>query len=254
MDCSQGNDSTCQAKDPNSFCVAFDRVGTIAWCLEGCVGGPIVVGETKCHSRKNVACDASSGFCTPTCRGDFECGTRKCDPRSGLCVDASSIPANLGGLGAKCDPTSTTRTCQGHCIKLGDTEGMCSSFCTFGQLGCGVDPTSTAPDNGYCFLSPDPNFDNGDLAFCAQLCDCDGDCLDPDLICNPVASNFGLPRAGVCNPKIDSATGAPNSNIQCKPTSRTDGGAGDAGTGGAPGSGGATGSGGSARDSGSDAH
>jgi hypothetical protein len=254
LDCSSGDSTTCTAIDPNSYCVSFDKAGTVAYCLEGCVEGTPAPGVTKCHNRKDMGCETNgnAALCVPVCRGDFDCAPRKCDLSTGMCSDPANLPKGTLPIGAKCDPNVTPDPCAGFCFPLTKDTAFCSSPCTYGQAGCGFDPTSTAVQQTECVWLYSTQ-DTGDVAFCGQLCDCDDDCTDPDLICAPVSAQTGLPRAGICNPKIDASTNAPNQNIPCAGGSHRDGGTSDAGSGG--GSGGAKGSGGaSGHDAGRDAH
>ena len=41
----------------------------------------------------------------------------------------------------------------------------------------------------------------GDLGFCAELCDCDGDCIEPSFVCDAfedVKLESAFARKGVC--------------------------------------------------------
>jgi hypothetical protein len=247
LDCSQGDTSTCQAVDPNSVCVAMDRVGLVAYCLEACTIGTSL-GVSKCHARRDTGCQAAdqtntNGFCISTCRGDFDCGTRKCDLGSGFCVD--KLTGGTDPIGTRCDPNATTNNCAGQCLQISPTDAFCSAVCTLGQAGCGIDPTSNAPIDADCqWLSSGESA--GDQAFCGQLCDCDGDCRDSSFVCTAfdaqTARNLG--RAGLCSPAVDPSTNAPVTGIKCKPKPVVDGGTDGGGSGGAPGAGGAPGGGG----------
>jgi hypothetical protein len=250
LDCSQGDSTTCQAVDPNALCVRMDRVGLVAYCLEGCLIGT-TIGGAKCHNRRDTACRAADssntiGFCISTCRGDFDCGSRKCDPGSGFCVDA--IAGGTDPIGTACDPTATTNNCTGKCLAISSTDAFCSGVCTLGQAGCGLDPTSSAPLDADCQWQSGAGSD-GDQGFCGQLCNCDGECRNSKFVCTPLdaQTSASLGRAGLCAPSIDPVTGAPAAGIKC--TAAGTGGAAGAGgsgvsPGGAPPNGGAAASGG----------
>jgi hypothetical protein len=157
---------------------------------------------------------SSSGlpdFCLPACRGDFECGGRVCDLSLGVCVDALSgtVPA-----GAPCDPGAITDPCRGGiCVRLqgGGSEGspgVCSGLCRLGSVGCGEDPGSSGPLASLCLFTDDPSSGTGDLGLCASLCDCDDDCGNPALVCDPLEEQYQVvsSRVGGCTPGTD-ATG-----------------------------------------------
>ena len=208
LDCSNGDDTTCQAMDPNSVCVGVDTAGTVAYCLEACTPGITPAGTTKCHDRGNMAC--STGFCTPTCRGDFECGGRRCDLGTGLCTGAPA--PGSAPIGARCDPSAATNDCPGGCLPISPTEGFCTGVCSLGHDGCGLDPTSSAPMSASCnwVLS---GGDTGDQGFCGQLCDCNQECLNPDFVCEPLPPDQQriTGRTGFCTPP----TGVSAGGIMC---------------------------------------
>jgi hypothetical protein len=240
-DCSE-DVAICQTLDPNSVCVRFSS-GTVAgpaFCLEGCtVGQTTAVATSKCHNRLDAACDDTGaptpgeGFCRPTCRGDFECGTRKCDLGSGFCVDASEITGTLP-IGSPCDP-SPPEECAGACFALtedgADGPGMCAALCTLGSPGCGLDPNSTEIPNAAClFVLTDADGGTGDLGLCGRLCDCDDDCTAYQRACRPwgdAASEEQSGFKGYCGGQFD-ANGAKTEHIAC--TGRADAGKPDSGT------------------------
>lgn len=238
-DCSDDPEA-CSKLDANSVCVRFSSdagsTGGPSYCLEACTVGQTAAAASKCHQREDVACDDTGGsvpgdgFCRPTCRGDFDCGTRKCDLGSGFCVDAADITGTLP-IGAPCDP-SPPEECAGACFALtdkgADGPGMCAALCTLGTFGCGLDPNSTDLPNAACLFGltdADPGV--GDLGLCGKLCDCDADCPAEGRACRPwtdpadaEASGF----KGYCGGKVD-ANGDPTVHIACE----SDGGAPDSG-------------------------
>ncbi len=228
-------ESACTKIDPTAICLP--ATATSAYCVEPCTIGMIPSGEVKCHNRHDTACSASrSGafaYCRPACRGDFDCSGRKCDLARGLCVDAP----NLNGtrpVGTACDPNATTNACLGPCLGFTSDDGgssnlgFCSGLCTIGEVGCGVDPTSKGQVGSMCLFAPSQSNDLGDLGFCAQLCDCNDECLDRDFICSAVMGLSGqVGRAGACGPVALDASGRPEKGIACsaKPPVRADSGA-----------------------------
>lgn len=205
-DCSTNTDA-CAAVDKNSICVTFNTSGSVAFCLETCTLGTPARGELKCLGRTDMGCADTgfgdgSGFCSPTCRGDFDCNGRVCDLSNGLCTDATKI-VGTKPIGSPCDPNSATEVCKGgFCLTMPGGGGMCSGFCTLGTAGCGEDPTAMRLD-AYCLFTFDPNLtDVGDQGFCGQLCDCDADCRLTGSVCAPDQSlQAGSGRSGYCTPK-----------------------------------------------------
>jgi MYXO-CTERM domain-containing protein len=239
VDCSKNGQADCDAVDPGSFCGTFDPAGNIAQCFERCTEGSPVGDAPKCHNRPDMACSPTGvgidGYCTPTCRGDSDCGKRKCDPFSGLCMD--TLTGTLGN-GEACDPNAMN-DCMGACIQVGGgtlskANSACSAVCSIGAPGaCGTNPdpnASTLPDAA-CLLVGDPQEGAGDLGGCAQLCDCDKDCLNPSFVCASVPLAAGIGRPGTCVPGTD-ASGAPVPGLSC--------GTGTGGAGGKSGAGGAS--------------
>lgn len=192
----------------------------------------------KCHARDDVACaplfgdtqvscvtddDCETGelcggtcfavipACLPQCNSDADCGDGFCDPGTGLC---GAEPTTGSQLGARCTPTEEglDDECRGRCIGiLGDASDepvtyMCADFCTLGIVpSCGwAGPTSGQRADGACLfsssvISANGGPANGDRGSCGQLCDCNSNCRNPDLICvsdSYVRTNYR--RAGYC--------------------------------------------------------
>jgi hypothetical protein len=221
--------SACAKVDSSATCLQVSA--TQGFCWELCTIGPVPSTEIKCHNRRDMGCydpdGIGMGYCKPSCRGDFDCGTRKCDLSEGICVD--SIPADRKlPLGSKCDPQLTNDPCQGRCIGVSSSDsgaladvGFCSGLCKIGEIACGVDPTSKTNIAADCLFAPDQNADLGDLGFCAQLCDCNDNCQDPDFICSSLPSQLvsQIGRKGACNPKEGANSGEPN-GIKCTTTTK----------------------------------
>jgi hypothetical protein len=181
------------------------------YCVENCKFGPSDLYEfspDKCHGREEFACYplTTGPTCIANCNGDVDCGTRICDPSTGLCGNAA-IPGDP--VGTKCDPAVTPDTCRGYCqsfaIADGGTTGACMEDCTWGRVAtCGW--SGTGPAEQACFLFPVSVLDAGgpgygDVGNCVQLCDCNKDCLNPDLVCEPLNSTdleTYWSRKGVC--------------------------------------------------------
>src|SRR6266496_1520710 len=97
----------CTTDDPcvpyNGICLGVTMTTDI--CTERCEPGTLQ-GVFKCHNRKDEACVTNTSglqptsYCYPFCATDADCGTRKCDIASGLCLD---MPSTTGGaIGASC--------------------------------------------------------------------------------------------------------------------------------------------------------
>lgn len=207
-------DSDCRAFDPHAVCGTLDELpislgkpsdAARRLCLQGCwFGQP--TGVEKCHGQTDMACrpfaptnpincDAPNticpsgtlcfrGYCRgvacgPRCNVDSDCSAgRVCNPATGLCDRAPPPPVPIG---AECpgdqDPGSTVCG-SGTCLLL-FSDGrtllrMCTQSCTLGQR-CG--------DDGACIMPRLQSSAAGDIAYCAQRCDCDADCRHPGQKC-----------------------------------------------------------------------
>jgi hypothetical protein len=221
--------SACAKVDPSATCLQVSP--TQGFCWELCTTGAVPSSEIKCHNRRDMGCYdpdmVGTGYCKPTCRGDFDCAGRKCDLSEGICVDSIPAGRNLP-LGSMCDPQLNDDPCQGRCIGISAndsgplaSQGFCSGLCKIGEIACGVDPTSKNPIAADCLFAPDMNADLGDLGFCAQLCDCNADCKNPDFICSSLPSQLvsQIGRKGACNPKAGANPGEAN-GIACTGTTK----------------------------------
>ncbi|NDE98399.1 MAG: response regulator, partial [Verrucomicrobia bacterium] len=87
----------------------------------------------KCHGRDDLRCSVLNAgtVCLPACGKDEQCDGRKCDPRTGFCVD--SIAAGKP-MGATCNPDTSPSECAGFCQKFTGTDAsVCSSPCVLGD-------------------------------------------------------------------------------------------------------------------------
>jgi hypothetical protein len=177
-------------------CVAVDVSApgpTKAVCFESCTIGPNPPAPpvSKCHGRQDVACEplnqAETLFgCIPICVTDADCGTRKCDPSSGLCVDALAGGKTVGSGCIATGNQSSSECAGGMCLPIettpdgGATPGICTALCRLGtQEACGyrLTPLDAGPPVGACLLPwGDTGYNNGDLGLCLQLCDGPNDC------------------------------------------------------------------------------
>jgi hypothetical protein len=213
----------CKDLDARSKCVVLydggtpaDTLDDISYCLPGCKLGTQANELDKCRRRVDLVCSETPtgsgvGYCRPACRSNLDCGDRACDLSTGLCTDIEPIGDPIG---AACDPQGTSPTCAGACLPHGGLFAECSGACSFGTPGCGQADTSLPLEN-FCFLDPSSNSGDGDLGYCARVCDCDKDCGRPDAVCEPkpaLTSKTG--RAGVCGSRTF-ATGTPRGNIPC---------------------------------------
>ena len=191
VDCTS-NPSICGIA---GVCVTMDPAATAtarAYCFESCTVGPALPAPpvAKCHRRPDVACrpvnNAETVFaCIPICAGDADCGTRKCDIASGLCVDTPTAGKPIGS-GCTASRTDSTECASGLCLAIesipdgGTTPGICSAFCTLGSPGaCGYRTSSldAGPPAGACVLPfGQMGYNTGDLGLCLQLCDTNSDC------------------------------------------------------------------------------
>jgi hypothetical protein len=246
LDCAKGGQATCDAIDPGSICRPLDETGKVAYCFERCIPGT-GTDAPKCHSRPDMACAPSPGsntdfYCAPTCRGDFDCESRKCDPLTGLCVDT------VGGtlpIGSACQmpPDGGTlpaaELCKGVCQSTAATPSKetsaCTNPCALGVRGScdqSTDPTSTRLPTAGC-VPLFPNETNGDVGVCVQLCNCDGDCLNKDFWCAQLAPEAirQLGQQGTC--VTANSVDPTQHRASCKATPPDAGGSGSGGKGGA---------------------
>jgi hypothetical protein len=181
------------------ICVAIDVSGTTvtkAVCLESCSVGPALpaLPVTKCHGRQDMACEpvnqAETLFaCIPICISDADCGTRKCEPASGLCVGTPRTGKPLGSGCTAVRGQPNTDCASGLCLPIDNfpsdggnsTPGVCSEFCRFlTQEACHYrgSPLDAGPTMGACVLPYNSSapYNAGDLGLCLQLCDAPGDC------------------------------------------------------------------------------
>jgi hypothetical protein len=192
------------AGDGSALCadVSSDSKNPKGRCLQSCAFGQPEFGpinqlsDGKCRGRADVACFpfsaadgtfTGSSACVPQCGSDSQCPSgSRCDVAAGGCV--TNLPDGLGITGDPCDTTSTSRQCQGDCVRIyGSTAtpekqklGVCFDGCVVGAPAacggngtvgfCGVYNLYTpnkpgTPADGY-----DPiDFGQQDIANCGKL-------------------------------------------------------------------------------------
>jgi len=181
------------------ICVAIDIApdgGTVskAACFEACTIGPNPPAPpvVKCHGRQDVACEpvnqAETLFaCIPLCVTDADCGGRKCDPSSGLCVETPMAGKTIGSGCTVTRGQANNECAGGLCLPIEaipdggtTTPGICTALCRLGtQEACGyrITPIDAGPPMGACVLPwGDTGYNTGDLGLCLQLCDGANDC------------------------------------------------------------------------------
>ena len=268
-------DDPCLALGAGAVCYPFstDPNSTTGYCVEGCAFGTPDIGEAKCHSRQEFACnpallgptntactttdDCQGGelcvqgvcniilpACLPSCRGDIDCdaGTY-CDQAflNGVCVTTKQTGKTLGepcNVNAATEPDEPDE-CLGFC-RADDVDsptGHCATSCTLGAA-CAWNAGTEKFDGACLYLSAitGDNTDVGDFGFCTPTCNCAAECQDATLGCE-VSPAGALPDqyrgGGLCFPP-DPTTSKPYD--QCGAGGSPDPGAGGAptGTGGAP--------------------
>lgn len=259
--CTQNSD--CTSFDSAAQCVNVGSGSSTAYCLEGCDPS----GQNQCQGRYDSLCmplaqtGADGGVidggttvsaCMPVCATDNDCGGRKCDMNSGLCVDT---PKSGQPVGAPCNPQAiqggATDPCAGFCISdstSDPTSGFCTGFCSTNSLGvpgaCGSNPQQGTAQDAACLFQA--TFTSGaQIGICGQLCDCDSDCLGTGEVCqswanagisNPSQFTQMFNRAGLCV-TATGAEGGTITGITCGDAGGTAGsGTGGAATGGSGGS------------------
>ena len=197
----------CQGLDARSKCIVLSDAGTpankaddAAYCLPGCELGTQPNESDKCRGRVDLVCSESVigsgvGFCRPACRDDRDCSGRHCNLGSGLCGDSARTGEPIGTL---CDVAASPSACSGGCYQQSEAYALCSGVCSYGTPGCGQSDTSGKLDY-FCAIQQATRSANGDLGYCAFLCDCDDDCDRTDAVCEPNPGLSGKTgRAGVC--------------------------------------------------------
>jgi hypothetical protein len=225
------DDIACSFFGPKAVCVNFGSDASPAkYCAEGCSFGPMGSGPNpnKCHGREEMACAPllpSTGSpvdvvpaCLPQCNADTDCLAAGgfCNPRTGLC--RASPSAGLP-LGEECTypANGSTDACIGRCTSItysvsgSFTEYTCSGGCTIGaQRSCGwAGPASGAPAQGLCMVTDPIVYERsgaGDRGSCAQLCNCNSDCLHPEFVCIllPADLQSATRRQGYCALTLES--------------------------------------------------
>jgi MYXO-CTERM domain-containing protein len=209
-------DADCAAWGDPAFQTqpACESVAGALLCLEGCFFGMVNKPDyQRCHEREDFGCQESGrpappfaqftpGECVPLCSSDSQCGGRHCSLALGLCQDQAVVGDPVG---ASCDPEAREPTCTGFCDggaaggEGGSSPGVpaaCSQRCVVnGPVGCGWsgEGTPTASCHGV-----EAGHGPGDVSQCAQLCNCDADCLASGYACEPGGGSYGA--AGTCRP------------------------------------------------------
>lgn len=232
------SDTDCQRYRPGAVCGSFAEMPldgrfetaspTTRFCMEPCtLGAP--GGPSKCHGRPGMACrpvtpphvarcaegDASCGegqycfrgfcrelACGARCNVDADCAKgRRCDVKSGLCVDHEVSGVDLGAV---CDADVPSAVCKdGSCLVMFDDDGTkTGAFCT---MSC-VIGEDCAGGRGVCHLPRFPDYVAGDIGYCQPKCSCDDDCHVPGDRCVPWSSekleqHYG--SKGVCQNVAD---------------------------------------------------
>jgi hypothetical protein len=247
--CSQfGNDAVCLEFGTSLSSAAYCVQG----CTFGPAGAGR--NPNKCQGRNEVACgplfaattttctvDANCGAgqlcdgvcyvvipaCLPQCNVDADCGAgRYCNPQTGLCRATPQPGLPLGQVCTQPAPGGTD-PCRGTCIGIVPTSGStpttytCAESCTLGvATSCNwAGPASGTPAPGFCLFSSTvietgggPSL--GDRGSCAQLCNCNTDCLNSSFVCIPIGDptiEMSTRRRGFCtlpqgNPGIPNCT------------------------------------------------
>jgi hypothetical protein len=213
----------CLQLDPETDCQRIGA-GELGLCLRTCLSQSPQAGELKCLDRTTLACnsavvlgleplsgDRQPGWCLPQCNSDADCGSRWCDPVSGLCTDAQAEGASVG---ASC---GTGVDCAGRlCLQLSDGANMCSAACRLSAVGVGSTSgcgyaTDAAVRDAACLSplvsGPDGTEGLGDVGVCFELCDGADDCQQLGWGCEPSGLEAELGRAGVCIPPAPAGGG-----------------------------------------------
>jgi hypothetical protein len=232
--CTKNGD--CSTLGDGALCFQFSTSATSGYCVEACKFGKPDIGQTKCHSRPEFACnpaalldtmapctkttDCQSGelcvqgtcntvvpACLPACRGDIDCEAGMyCDQAflSGVCV---TKPQTGKALGQPCTVPAANQPdeCLGFCQAdaANSTKGHCAASCSLGGA-CAWDPATKKFDGACLNLSvvTGQNGSLGDFGFCTLTCNCAAECMDATLACD--IATGALPAqfrgSGLCSP------------------------------------------------------
>jgi hypothetical protein len=235
---SPGEADPCAELGPDGMCFPFNEGSTEGYCIEGCNFGAPDIGEAKCHSRPEFACnpallgttsttcvttdDCPAGDlcidgqcdvvfpgCLPACRGDLDCDAGMyCDQSflSGVCVTkkptgkALGEPCTMPPDDAESEPDECLGFCQADAE--GSTKGHCAATCGLARQ-CSWN-SATEKFDGICFYASvltSETGDVGDFGFCTPSCNCTDDCNDPTLACSLLtqgALSTDFRGAGLC--------------------------------------------------------
>lgn len=231
-------DDECAPFGAGAVCFPFAPGAQGAYCVEGCAFGEPDLGQAKCHSRPEFACNpallqetnsackvsadcqagelCSNGVCDvvipaclPACRGDLDCESGMyCDQSflSGVCVSQKPTGKALGDSctvvpdGQAAEPDGCLGFCQADAAN--SNKGHCAATCGLARQ-CAWN-AGTQKFDGVCFyasvLTSDTG-DVGDFGFCTPTCNCSGDCQDPTLSCSLLsqgALSSDFRGAGLC--------------------------------------------------------
>jgi hypothetical protein len=170
----------------------------------------------------------NAGYCRPVCATDSDCPSGYCDPVHAACVPQLRLDRTLGrqcgaaesdGGGAadsankdgaadgaaEADADGAAAEggqgllCDGLCVRLDDATSVCSHRCVFGEMTECAASSGGLRRGGCVFASVGGGI--GDVGYCAELCDCSDDCIEPTFVCDAfddagLEAAFG--RKGVC--------------------------------------------------------
>ncbi len=206
----EGQPESCPAFQTGTTCVSVE--GGPGYCLEACQAGQNVPKCGQNSQRRCLPLDSdNTGACLPSCLDDKACGKDKvCNQLLGLCTDTQ--PDGKAD-GETC--TAPEDCAGGWCLTLDESDGICSSTCTFfnssGSTGCHDSANGLGPS--LCLPQFDPAV-LGDPGVCLPLCETDADCVLESWECSmpedaadkaDFEAAFGAP--GLCIPKADPAAG-----------------------------------------------
>lgn len=190
-----GSAAAGTADDDAGVSGAADTADVGALCLPACT-----LGQQGCAAVPGSACmpvadgGGGGGYCRPLCVTDDDCPRGACDVRHGACMAGARRGANFG---TACE--DGTDSCDGVCASIEGARALCSQRCVFGETDRCGDLRADGIAGG-CLLTTGGI---GDVGLCAPLCECSGDCPDPDAVCDPLDDDvlrgaFGA--AGLCVP------------------------------------------------------
>jgi hypothetical protein len=167
-------------------CVVGESGDLEGWCMRSCTSICTPEREACVGLIKDDGSPAGSA-CLPRCLADSDCAGagRVCDPRSGMCGDATRVSHGTP-TGTRCTPGPNEGGCAGYCVTDTGGKGVCGQACVVGAAsngGCQSDALCAPTDTANL---------SGSSGWCVHRCGADADCLDGERCLQTARGNACL--------------------------------------------------------------